>query len=89
MSDLRKFADEKRKFELDLSGAMSPDTTLYSVQSISATPEGLDIEIVDITTNTVEFFVLMGEPFQEYDLKVLFRTAAGEDLESRFTLLVR
>jgi len=89
MSDLRKFKGETRKFEIDLTAAMSSDATAYHLTSIDATSDDLTIQDEKIYPGVVEFFVSGGEALVEYPITIKWRTSTGEDLEINVTLLVR
>ena len=95
MSDLRKFVDERRKFEVNLTTAMSPGVTIFQMQSVTAKPadgkdtDDLAIEDVLASTVTCEFFVTGGTALREYMITIRWRSSDGEDLESRLTLLTR
>ena len=95
MSDLRKFTEERRKFEVNLTTAMSPGVTIFQMQSVTAEPaddkepDDLAIEDVHVSTVTCEFFVTGGTALREYVITLKWRSSDGEDLESRLTLLTR
>jgi len=95
MSDLRKFVDERRQFEINLTAAMSPGVEVYDLFSVDIEPEDDgdpdDIQIEDpiVEPGIAQFYVTGGTSLREYILTIKWRTAEGENLESRLTLLVR
>lgn len=95
MSDLRKFVSERRKFEVNLTAAMSPGVQVYDLYTVEVEPEddddADDIQIIDpyVEPGTAMFTVAGGTSLREYIVTIKWRTAEGEDLESRLTLLVR
>lgn len=89
MSDLIKYAGERRKYEIDVSLAMSPGENLFSLHSITESTNELDIDAETPTANIVSFFVSGGTTLSEYNIVIKFTTDQGADLEARITLLVR
>lgn len=89
MSDLIKYVGERRKYEVDVSLAMSPGENIFSLHSITESTNELDIDIEDPTSNIVSFFVSGGTTLKEYNIIIKFTTDQSADLEVRLTLLVR